>query len=297
MVKQRWGGDGHLALMVDTVADLQTDGGAQFFPLYVHDTVEGGGKLSPGDSSASDDGPLFTGPDGPLFAGAAAQAGAAAPRSQAPQRRDGITDAGLAHVRAAYPGEVITKEDIFYYVYGLLHAPEYRERYADNLGKGLPRMPRVKHAVDFWAFSQAGRDLADLHTGFEQVAEYPATIDGPARPTAAQLRVEKMKLGKGKDRSVIHYNPFITVRDIPLEAWDYVVNGKPAIGWVMDRQRVRTDKASGIVHDPNDWATETMGDPRYPLSLLLRVITVSLETVRIVASLPPLLIEGDDDPS
>lgn len=151
----------------------------------------------------------------------------------------------------------------------------------------------MKKAADFWAFSRAGRALGELHVGYERVAEYAARIDGPAKPSAAQYRVEKMKFGKGKDKSVIHYNDVITVRDIPLAAYDYVVNGKPAIEWVMERQSVTTDKASGIVKDANAWATETVGDPRYPLSLLLRVITVSLETTKLVASLPPLdIFEG-----
>lgn len=97
-----------------------------------------------------------------------------------------------------------------------------------------------------------------------------------------------MKFGKGKDKTSIHYNDFITIRDIPLAAYDYVVNGKSAIEWVMERQCVSTDKASGIVKDANDWAIETVGDPRYPLSLLLRVITVSLETLKIVRGLPAL---------
>jgi predicted helicase len=205
-------------------------------------------------------------------------------------RCDGITDAGLAHFREAYPGEAITKEDVFYYVYGLLHSPDYRERYADNLGKELPRIPRVASAADFWAFSKAGRALGDLHVGYEKVPEHPAKVEGPAKPTAAHFRVEKMKFGKGKDRTVVHYNDHFTVRGIPLEAYEYVVNGKSAIEWVMERQSVTTDKASGIVKDANAWATETVGDPRYPLSLLLRVITVSLETRRIVGGLPGLVL-------
>lgn len=146
----------------------------------------------------------------------------------------------------------------------------------------------MKSSKDFWAFSQAGRKLGDLHVGYESVPEYAARIEGPAKPTSAQYRVEKMKFGKGKDKTVVHYNDFITVHDIPLQAYDYVVNGKPAIEWVMERQAVSTDKASGIVKDPNDWAKETANDPRYPLSLLLRVITVSLETVKLVGSLPAL---------
>jgi predicted helicase len=181
---------------------------------------------------------------------------------------------------------------VFYYVYGLLHSPDYRERYADNLSKELPRIPCVKTPADFWAFSQAGRQLADLHLNYETVAPYPATVtDDTGNLTPAQYRVDKMKFGKQgkeKDRSTVHYNALITVSGIPLEAYDYVVNGKSAIDWVMERQCFKTDKDSGIVNDANAWAVETMGNPRYPLELLLRVVTVSVETVKIVNGLPKL---------
>lgn len=210
--------------------------------------------------------------------------------------RHGITDAGLAHFQTAYPGETITKDDIFYYTYGLLHSEDYRRRFADNLTKELPRIPCVKQTADFWAFVQAGRALGDLHVGYETVEPYPVTlkqgdlslasIDDPVR----FFRVEKMAFGKGKDRSVIHYNPNITLIDVPLEAYDYVVNGKPAISWVMERQAVKQDTDSGIINDANDYANETVGDPRYPFDLLRRVITVSLETMKIVRALPPLEI-------
>lgn len=206
-------------------------------------------------------------------------------------RRDAITDEGLAHFQAAYPNEQITKEDLFYYIYGLLHSPEYREKYADNLSKELPRIPCVKAAADFWAFSRAGRALADLHINYETVAKYPATIEKHSDLTDEDYRVEKMKYGKNKDKTTIIYNHKITVKNIPLEAYEYVVNGKPAIDWVVERQCVKTDKTSGIVNDANDWAVETMNNPKYPLELLLRVITVSLETMKIVRSLPKLVIE------
>jgi len=218
-------------------------------------------------------------------------------------RKDGISDTGLSHFQTAYPGEDINKEDLFYYIYGILHSPEYRTRYADNLTKELPRIPAVKGFDRFEAYSKAGRDLAVLHLNYETVEPFQVELDtgdlNLKSMTADQLRVVKMKFPKvrnaeGKsvaDKSSVIYNERITISGIPLEAYDYVVNGKPALEWVMERQAVTTDKASGIVNDANLWATETMGDPRYPLELFMRVITVSLETMKIVNGLPELDID------
>lgn len=246
--------------------------GSQYFPLYLYDDAEDDNSI------ASSQGGLFD-----------------APAKTQHKRRDAITDEGLTHFRSAYPGEEIGKEDIFYYVYGLLHSPEYRERFADNLGKELPRIPRMKSASDFWTFSQAGRELAKLHLHYESVKPYPAKIAGGGQP--GDYRVEKMKYGKkGKDKDLttLHYNAKITVTGIPLEAYDYVVNGKPALDWVVERQCIKTDKDSGIVNDANDWATDTMANPKYPLELFLRVVTVSLETMKIVRSLPALDLLADE---
>ena len=209
---------------------------------------------------------------------------------------NGISDAGLQHFLRAYSGETITKEDLFYYIYGLLHSEDYRARYADNLSKELPRIPAVKSAADFWAFSKAGRALGDLHVGYESVALYPVKflLAKPREEFAvADYRVTQMKFAKGAngekyDKTTVIYNPLITITGIPLEAYDYIVNGKSALEWVMERQAVTTHKDSGIVNDANDWAIETMGNPAYSLELFQRVITVSLETMKIVRSLPPL---------
>jgi len=266
MLKQRWTGNGQFALLVDRVVDVQTDGGVQCFPLYYYEEE----KPAKNQKQAS----LFDEPK---------------PKEAKRTKRDAITDEGLAHFHAAYPGEAISKEDIFYYVYGLLHSPDYRERFKDNLSKELPRIPCVKTAADFWAFSKAGRDLADLHLNYETVDMYPVTVDTGGKELAAeQYRVVKMKYGKGKDKTTLIYNAHITLKGIPLEAYDYVVNGKPALDWIVERQCVKTDKASGIVNDANDWAIETMNNPRYPLELFMRVITVSLETMKIVNGLPEL---------
>ncbi len=209
------------------------------------------------------------------------------------KRRNAISDHGLQVFRDAYPSETITPEDVFHYIYGILHSEDYRSRYAANLAKELPRIPCVKAVEDYRAFRDAGRRLGELHVDYESVEPYPTTIvtgeqlltDDPA----AAYRVTKMRhpgTGKGKDRSTVLYNPYITIRDIPAVAWDYVVNGKPALTWIMERQSVRTDNASGIVSDANRYAIETVADPRYPFDLFLRVITVAIETTRLVNSLP-----------
>ena len=208
------------------------------------------------------------------------------------ERKDGISDEGLLHFQTAYPSEQITKEDIFYYTYGLLHSEEYRTRYADNLTKELPRIPCVKKAEDFWIFSKAGRELAHWHLNYETVEPYKATLDTGSTAynqlTTEDFYVEKMKFAKKGEKGTVIYNKRITIKDIPLEAYNYVVNGKPALEWVMERQGVSTHKDSGIVNDANDWAIETMNNAAYPLELFLRVITVSLETMKIVKSLPKL---------
>uniref|UniRef100_UPI0035CEDA60 type ISP restriction/modification enzyme n=1 Tax=Bartonella sp. AC62GZZY TaxID=3243457 RepID=UPI0035CEDA60 len=215
------------------------------------------------------------------------------------QRRDSITDEGLAHFKAAYPNEKITKDDLFYYVYGLLHSEDYRARYAHNLCKELPRIPCVKSADDFWKFVTAGRELGHLHVNYEDVEPYPVTFK-KGNPKQTEISnpeefyyVTEMKFSgnsKEKDKSTVFYNSNITITDIPLEAYEYIVNGKPALEWVMGRQCVKTDKKSGIVNDANRYAVETVGNPAYPLELFQRVITVSLETMKIVKNLPKLEI-------
>lgn len=257
--------------MTDALPDLQSDGGVQCFQRWLYEVTE----EANGDS-------LFSSP--------------AAPRVEGEQR-DAITDEGLAYFQTAYPGETITKDDLFYFVYGLLHSADYRSRYADNLSKQLPRLPLLKRIEDFQAFVTAGRALGDLHVGYESVEPYPVTVkEGDLRlanipDPIAYYRVEQMKFAGKRpnlDKTTVVYNPRITMTGIPLEAYDYVVNGKPALEWVMERQAVRTDPASGIVNDANCYAVETAGDPAYPFKLFCRVITVSLETLRIVKGLPAL---------
>ena len=240
-------------------------------------------------------------------------------------RRDGITDWILKEVRNRFGGSrAITKEHIFYYVYGLLHSNQYRERFADDLKKSLPRIPIVDNVQDFMAFYKAGKELADIHLNYEQginvqtaghdgdytfFAEMPmlahrffgVKVIGDidiwqsewANDTYQHFAVEKMKFAKvrdenGKlisDKTRIIYNGHITIENIPLKAYEYIVNGKSAIEWIMERYTVTIDKASQIKNDPNDWSKEHE-QPRYILDLLLSVIILSCRTVDIVNSLP-----------
>ena len=242
-------------------------------------------------------------------------------------RRDGITDWILKEVRNRFGGSrAITKEHIFYYVYGLLHSSQYRKRFADDLKKSLPRIPIVDNVQDFMAFYKAGKELADLHLNYEQnINEQAIGQDGnylffAAMPMSAHrtcgvevngdmdiwqndwtdetyqyFAVDKMRFAKARDKNGklvtdktrIIYNAHITIEDIPLKAYEYIVNGKSAIEWVMERYAVTIDKASQIKNNPNAWSREHE-QPRYILDLLLSVIMLSCQAVDIVSTLPIL---------
>ncbi len=213
-------------------------------------------------------------------------------------RHDGVSDWILKEICTRY-GNVknISKEDIFYYVYGLLHSEDYRTRFADDLKKSLPRIPIVEKVEDFWAFSKAGRQLAELHLNYETVDACPGVTvnEGDSIFKNDEYEYysinEKMRFRSGvkaKDKpDTIVYNGHITVENIPAVAYDYIVNGKSAIEWIMERYTVSTDKDSLIRNDCNDWSKEH-GQPRYILDLLLSVINVSVQTVEIVKGLPKL---------
>ena len=240
-------------------------------------------------------------------------------------RRDGITDWILKEVRSRFGGSrTITKEHIFYYVYGLLHSKQYRERFADDLKKSLPRIPIVDNVQDFMDFYKAGKELADMHLNYEQGinsqitgqdGDYLFYADMPmfaylqckvkvigdidiwqnewTDETYQYFAVDKIKFAKvrdknGKlvaDKTRIIYNSHITIENIPLKAYEYIVNGKSAIEWIMERYAVTIDKASQIKNDPNDWSREHK-QPRYILDLLLSIITLSCKTMDIVKTLP-----------
>lgn len=206
-------------------------------------------------------------------------------------RRENITDWALAQFQARY-GQTskvsktfevsnadLTKRDIFHYVYALLHHPTYRETYAANLRRELPRIPFVE---DFWAFAQAGARLAELHVNYEQQPEYPLHfIETPGEPL--NWRVEKMRLSK--DKTQLKYNNFLTLAGLPPEVFEYKLGNRSALDWVIDQYQVSADARSGIVNDPNN-----PEDEQYIVRLIGQVITVSLETMKIVKGLPALKI-------
>ena len=213
------------------------------------------------------------------------------------RRVDNITTEFHRLIQDRY-GSQVTKDDIFFFLYGLLHSPEYRERYAGELKQMLPRIPHVP-AESFKPFVDAGRELFHLHTDYEDAEPYPLEIVGgeqadllqAAGSDADYYRVQKMRFPTGKKAAdapdALILNPHITVRGIPEEAYRYQLGSRSAIEWIIRQYQVTTDKASGIVNDPNQWGIEH-GNPRYILDLLQKVVTVSVRTVEITESLPPL---------
>ena len=290
-------------VMTDAVPNLHVTGagsGGQFFPRWTWEPVGGRHVANSGmlDLSGGDDaegsGAAF-GQEGEVLGGY--------------RRVDNITDATLRSYQAAY-GPEVTKDDVFYYVYALLHSPEYRTRYGADLKKSLPHIPRVASQEDFVAFTTAGRGLADLHLDYESVEPTPLrlVVDGQEVPwdlretiSPSLLHVEKMRYDrlqgnkKQADKTSIVYNEHVTTSGIPVQAQDYLLGSRSGLDWLLDRYLVKTDKASGIVNDPNDWMAEGAGggptasaQPRYLLDLIARITTVSVRTQEIVASLPPL---------
>ncbi len=253
---------GYSALVADHVPNLHLTDTGQCFPLYWYEKVKSDVKLQ----------------DEMFAAGGT-------PDADGYIRRDAITDWALDTFRKHYRDQSIRKDDIFCYVYGILHSPEYKQRFAADLKKMLPRIPL---AQDFRAFCDAGRKLGEWHLNYETVDPYPLTEESKRLVMEGNdYRVSKMVFGKkeGKpDKTVIAYNEYLTLRGIPLEAYNYVVNGKPAIEWIMERYQVITDKPSGIKNDPNAWSN----DPRYIVDLLKRIVRVSVDSARIVKDLPPL---------
>ncbi|PRY55734.1 DEAD/DEAH box helicase [Glycomyces artemisiae] len=245
-------------LATDAVPNLHVTGagsGGQFFPRFTYHKNAIGGTLFDQDP------PRYT-------------------------REENISDAVLTDYRETYRDGSISKDDIFHYIYGILHSPSYRSEFEADLRKSLPRIPKV---AQFHEFARSGNRLMRLHLAYEAVEPYPGIreIVGETKTTdpAELYRVDrKMRFASREDRTRIVYNSHVTLTDIPEAAFRYQVGSRSAVEWIMDRYYVRTDKASGIVNDPNDWSD----DPRYIIDLLKRIVTVSLETMAIVDALPPL---------
>ena len=203
------------------------------------------------------------------------------------ERIDNVTDTALRAFRVRYNDNSITKDGIFDYVYGVLHAPGYRERFANDLAKELPRLPL---AHDFHAFARAGRELAELHLGYETCQEYPldVTFTQLGEPRPEQFRVgERAMRYSDNDRTVLIVNDHFRLGGIPPGAHQYQVNGRTPLEWFIDRYRITRDKESGIVNDPNAW----FDDPRELIAMIRRIVHVSVESTRIVEGLPePILV-------
>ena len=245
------------ALMTNTIPDLHIlESGTQCFPLYYYEKVEHN-QLG-----------LFDRNEGDYI------------------RRDGISDFILKQAREQY-GSKVTKDDVFYYVYGLLHSRDYRQRFSADLSKMLPRIPMVETSKHFHAITAIGRKLAELHVNYESVPKWDTAS---VSCWEGKLVVEKMRFaknGKADDKTCILLNKNVQVSDIPQEAYKYVVNGKSAIEWLMERYQYVVNPESKLVNDPNAWGKEH-GNPDYILDLILRIITVSMKTQQLVDELPHL---------
>lgn len=257
----------YIPLITNTISDLHFNGDTQCFPLYYYEEI-----AVKHDGFAND-----------LFADSSAISGTAGGTQYV--RHDGISDFILKQAQTKHGGKV-TKEDIFYYVYGILHSKSYRNTFAADLKKTLPCLPLVSDYQKFWAFVKAGRDLSRLHLEYETVPHLAdAQIDGTEKNNFTVTQMKFSKIGKEKDKSTILFNGDITIKNIPPKVYEYTVNGKSAVEWIMERYAVTTDAKSGITNDPNDWAAEHQ-KPRYILDLLLSVMNVSVQTVDIVNGLP-----------
>ncbi len=193
------------------------------------------------------------------------------------KRRENLTSWSLSVFRERYDDPAITKWDIFHYVYAVLHQPMYRERFIANLRRELPRIPL---ASEFRPFAEAGSHLAELHVDYERQPEFPL-VEHWKTEAKLDFRVERMKYDR--EAGELIYNQALTLQGIPRDVERYRLGHRSALGWIVDQYRVTTDKRSGIVNDPN-----REDDPKYILRLIGQVVTVSLETVRIVESLPEL---------
>ena len=250
------GKKGFSALVTDCIQDRQLIFNGQCFPMYMYDKVEKHGNAQMtlfGDIEEED--------------------------TIGYKKRFAISDAALTKFKGIY-GDRVTKEDIFYYLYAVLHSKDYIEAYADNLAKEMVRIPTLEK---FPKYVEIGRQLAELHLHYEAPAD-AAALGLDIAITKEDYTVSKMRFkkdGKDNDKGTIIFNDYITISNIPERAYEYVVNGRSAIEWIMESYRIKTDKDSGITDDPN-----TYGDEKYIFNLLISVISVSLKTLDLIESMP-----------
>ena len=253
--------------MTDLLPDLHATGDSQVFARWRWEPVDaedGGFNLD--SLTASDDEVIVDGY----------------------RRVDNITDESLAMFQRVYDDTAITKDDIFYYVYAVLHHPEYRERYAADLKKMLPRIPNLR---GFGDYARIGRELAEMHVHYEQLPAHPtvelqfaANVPGDEYELF-EIGAKKMSWTARTKKTALKYNEYVTITGIPEAAENYEIGGRSPLGWIIDRYHVKTDKASGIVNDPNAWLRE-QHNPRYVVDLIASLVTLSLETQRLVGELP-----------
>lgn len=232
-----------MPIMSDIIVDLGILNATQCFPLYYYEIYDTDNPLERMAEGVDDEGY---------------------------KREYAVTDWALSEYRKRYGGGV-TKEDIFYYIYGILHNREYRERFSNDLKKTLARIPFVKTAEDFMSYARAGRALAEIHLNYETIEPYP--LDEEIKPDA-DYRVLKMRFSK--DKRELRYNDDILFKNIPPRAFEYVINGRSPLEWVVDRYQITRDKSSGLTNDPNDYSED---DAKYIYNLVKRAITVSLKTL------------------
>lgn len=285
--------------LVAHIPDLHLVGTSQVFPLYTWEKTEKTGNdnslfASTGNWEDLDTPEEFSGSfdfNKPISSQVPAKINGYC-------RRDNITDATLSAYRHHYREEVISKEDIFFYIYALLHHPQFRERYEADLKKMLPRIPKVQ---DFWSYANIGRELAELHVNYEEVAPYPgvtaktsliAPDDDWQKYHLKQLVWGKKPGKRSKDYTTLVYNEYLTFTGIPEQANEYKIGGRSPLEWMVDRYRIKTDTKSGIVNDPNDYCRE-INDPAYIAKLIPALVTVSMRTLELTRALPEFIIDEE----
>jgi predicted helicase len=251
-------------VVTNILPDIQLLANGQCFPYYVYEPME----TKKATTFFSDDEPIE-------------QLSGKSERIGNYIRRENITDAALQKFREHYRDEKLSKKDIFYYIYGVLNSREYQQRFSAELKKQLPRIP---FAVDFWGFSKAGRELAELHLNYETLEKFSLKekITG-----TVNYHVTEMKFPSKTDKTKIIYNSTLTLEGIPPETFEYIVNGKSALEWIMERYKISKHKDSGITNDPNDWCNE-QNNPEYIVNLIKRIVYLSVESVKIIDTLPTI---------